>query len=60
MLASLKSKVLDEVGKIVIGREEETSLLLTALLARGHVLAGRSSRHVQRRCSQNLLPNALE
>jgi MoxR-like ATPase len=38
MLPSLKSKVLDEVGKLVIGREEETSLLLTALLARGHVL----------------------
>ena len=38
MLASLKSKVLDEVGKIVIGRDEETTLLLTALLAKGHVL----------------------
>jgi MoxR-like ATPase len=38
MLASLKSRVLDEVGKIVIGREEETTLLLTALIARGHVL----------------------
>ncbi|MDA4131125.1 MAG: MoxR family ATPase [Thaumarchaeota archaeon] len=38
MLASLKSRVLDEVGKIVIGRGDETTLLLTALLARGHVL----------------------
>jgi MoxR-like ATPase len=38
MLASLKSDVLEEVGKVVVGREEETTLLLTALLARGHVL----------------------
>ncbi|MDA4111605.1 MAG: MoxR family ATPase [Thaumarchaeota archaeon] len=38
MLAYLKSKVLEEVGKVVIGRDEETTLLLTALIARGHVL----------------------
>lgn len=38
MLASLKSSVLDEVGKVVVGREQETLLLLTTLLARGHVL----------------------
>jgi MoxR-like ATPase len=38
MLAELRSTVLSEVGKVVIGREEEASLLLTCLLARGHVL----------------------
>ena len=38
MLVDLKSKVIDEVNRIVIGREKETTLLLTCLLARGHVL----------------------
>jgi MoxR-like ATPase len=38
MLAQLKSQVLTEVGKVVVGREEEATLLLTSLLARGHVL----------------------
>lgn len=38
MLADLKSRVLDEVSKVVIGREEEATLLLACLLARGHVL----------------------
>ena len=38
LLASLKSNVLDEVGKVVIGRQDETLLLLTTLLARGHIL----------------------
>lgn len=38
LLASLKSNVLDEVGKVVVGRQEETLLLLTTLLARGHIL----------------------
>ncbi len=38
MLADLKSRVLTETGKVVVGRENEASLLLTCLLARGHVL----------------------
>ncbi|MDG7000589.1 MAG: MoxR family ATPase [Nitrososphaerota archaeon] len=38
MLDNLRSKVLTEVGKVVVGREEETSLILTCLLTRGHVL----------------------
>ncbi len=38
MLASLKSNVLDEVAKVVVGRQDETLLLLTTFLARGHVL----------------------
>jgi len=38
LLESLKTDVLDEVSKIVVGREYETTLLLTSLLARGHVL----------------------
>ena len=38
MLAELRSRVLSEIGKVVIGREDEASLLLTCLLARGHVL----------------------
>ncbi|MHB8568029.1 MAG: AAA family ATPase [Nitrososphaerales archaeon] len=38
MLQDLKSKLLQEVGRAVIGREKETTLLLTCLLARGHVL----------------------
>lgn len=38
MLAKLKSEVLAEIRKVVTGREEESILLLTCLLARGHVL----------------------
>jgi MoxR-like ATPase len=38
MLTKLKSEVLKEVNKVVIGREDETVLLLTCLLARGHAL----------------------
>ncbi len=38
MLQDLRVKVLDEVNKVVIGREKEASLLLTCVLARGHVL----------------------
>ena len=38
MLVDLKSTVIDEVSRVVIGREKETTLLLTCLLARGHVL----------------------
>lgn len=38
LLQDLRVKVLDEVNKVVIGREKEASLLLTCLLARGHVL----------------------
>ena len=38
MLEDLKSRVIDEVSRVVIGREKETTLLLTCLLARGHVL----------------------
>ncbi|MGI0090182.1 MAG: AAA family ATPase, partial [Nitrososphaerales archaeon] len=38
LLADLRSRVLDEVGKVVVGREEEATLLLTCLMARGHVL----------------------
>lgn len=37
-LANLRTKVLKEVGKVVIGRESEVNLLLICLLARGHVL----------------------
>jgi MoxR-like ATPase len=38
LLAELRSRVLTEIGKVVVGREDEASLLLTCLLARGHVL----------------------
>ena len=34
----LRRKVVDQVGKIVVGRESEVNLLLICLLARGHVL----------------------
>jgi MoxR-like ATPase len=34
----LKDRVLAEVRKVVVGRDREASLLLTCLLARGHVL----------------------
>lgn len=38
MLGELKSSALTEIHKVVIGREREASLLLTCLLAKGHVL----------------------
>ena len=38
MAAEIRTKVVNEVGKVVIGREKEIDLLLTCLLARGHVL----------------------
>ncbi|MDG7014180.1 MAG: MoxR family ATPase [Nitrososphaerota archaeon] len=38
MVSELKERVLREVGKVVIGRERETELLLVSFLARGHVL----------------------
>ncbi len=38
MLADLKRRVLDEVDRVVVGREREATLLLTCLLAKGHVL----------------------
>src|SRR5438552_175978 len=34
----VRTRVLKEVGKVVVGREEETELLLVSLLARGHTL----------------------
>jgi MoxR-like ATPase len=37
-LANLRTRVLNEVGKVVIGRESEVNLLLICLLAKGHVL----------------------
>ncbi len=36
--AEIRDRVVSEVGKVVVGRERETDLLLTCLLARGHVL----------------------
>ena len=36
--ASLRERVVNEVGKVVVNKERETELLLAALLARGHVL----------------------
>src|SRR2546426_9331701 len=42
----VRMRVLKEVGKVVVGREEETELLLVSLLARGHTLIeGRSEEH---------------
>ena len=38
MAGELKEKVLDQVRKVVIGREKEAELLLVSFLARGHVL----------------------
>jgi MoxR-like ATPase len=38
LLAELKVRVLEEIGEVVVGREGEASMLLTCLLARGHVL----------------------
>jgi MoxR-like ATPase len=36
--ASIRESVVGEVGKVVVGRERETELMLAALLAKGHVL----------------------
>jgi MoxR-like ATPase len=36
--AEIRDRVVKEVGKVVVGREKETDLILTCLLARGHVL----------------------
>ena len=36
--ASLRERVVSEVGRVVVNKERETELLLAALLARGHVL----------------------
>lgn len=38
MTDSLKERVLEQVEKVVVGREMELNLLLVCLLARGHVL----------------------
>ena len=38
MISNLKDKVLREVGKVVVGREKEVTLLLVCLLAHGHAL----------------------
>jgi MoxR-like ATPase len=38
LAAEIRDKVVTEVGKVVVGRERETDLLLMCLLARGHVL----------------------
>ncbi|MDA4128607.1 MAG: MoxR family ATPase [Thaumarchaeota archaeon] len=38
METDLRSNVIEEVRKVVVGREEETGLLLVSLLARGHAL----------------------
>ncbi|MDA4117820.1 MAG: MoxR family ATPase [Thaumarchaeota archaeon] len=38
MAADVRTKVVSEIGKIVVGREREIDLLLMCLLARGHVL----------------------
>jgi MoxR-like ATPase len=36
--AEIRDRVVSEVGKVVVGREKETELILMCLLARGHVL----------------------
>jgi len=36
--AEIRDKVVSEVSKVVVGREKETELILTCLLAKGHVL----------------------
>ncbi|MGD0396337.1 MAG: MoxR family ATPase [Nitrososphaerales archaeon] len=38
MVAETSERLLKEVGKVVVGRERETRLVLVAFLARGHVL----------------------
>ena len=37
-MSSLREKVVEEVGKVVVSRERETELLLISLLASGHTL----------------------
>lgn len=37
-MATLREKVLEEIAKVVVGREQEAELLLVCLLARGHAL----------------------
>jgi MoxR-like ATPase len=37
-VSSLRDRVVDEVGKVVVGKEEESELLLISLLASGHTL----------------------
>ena len=34
----LKNKVVENIGKVIVGKEEVVTLLLTSLLAEGHVL----------------------
>ena len=36
--AEIRNRVVAEIGKVVVGREREVDLLLTCLLAKGHVL----------------------
>jgi len=36
--AEIRDRVVSEVSKVVVGRKKETELILTCLLARGHVL----------------------
>ena len=38
MGAEIRDRVVSEVSKVVVGRKKETELILTCLLARGHVL----------------------
>ena len=38
MRSELRPKVQEQVGKLVVGREEEVDLMLTSFLARGHIL----------------------
>ncbi len=38
MISDLKDRLLKEIGKVVVGREKEVTLLLVCLLARGHAL----------------------
>jgi len=38
MASEIRTKVVREVSKVVVGREREVDLLLTCLLAKGHVL----------------------
>lgn len=38
MESDLRDRVVEQVGKVVIGREKETELLLVSFLAKGHVL----------------------
>jgi len=38
MISNISSRILDQTRKVVVGREEETRLILECFLARGHVL----------------------